>query len=370
MRRLPITLLSLALLGSPLLAQSTVVIPTGGGYDTTEGGSNTYGVSRYTPCRGQYIYAQKLMPAGPVTIKSIAARPDGSYTYTGGHTYEIEVFMSNNDTDPASGYSRIYASNRGADFALVMAKKKITFPAMPGLKPSPFSVAFPLDTPFPYKGKAFLVEFTTHDTPYAYYSYYLDAVSTTSPTVTGSGSLSYVGTGCPTDFYLYASGYYTGQLFYTYGYTRIANQTTPVLIGFGVSDTVWGAYTLPIDLTKYGAPGCTVFNDHAAYVLATPDPTSTSGYFYSIWGGIPINPALVASTLFGQAFTLDATYNILGLRASRGFKATIGDGVFNNATDCLHLYSYGSAAGSFFGLPTETASRYSTGRALVLELTY
>jgi hypothetical protein len=89
------------------------------------------------------------------------------------------------------------------------------------------------------------------------------------------------------------------------------------IVWLGASRTAWGPVPLPLDLTMVGMPGCSL--------LASPDvllPVPPNGRLLL---AIPSQRTLLGGAFFNQAFVLDPPVNALGLTASNGVAATIGE---------------------------------------------
>ena len=371
------TLFASLLLAGALGAQSTVVVPAG--FANKEGGSDHWIVGRYENCHSQQIYAKSVMPATPITIKSFKMRRDGNRTTAyEAHKYNIEVFMSNRALDPPGGCGMGWAQNRGPDFAQVMNKKAITWPAdpQPTTPPAPFTILFPLDKPFPYKGKAFLVEFksdfaTTPPKKYYYY-WYTDAESYPStgwkPYV--AGTKVNIGTSCrppgatsdPANYGFYP---YPGSPFWKYSYWRISKAGIPAILFVGSTDKKWGSINLPFDLAPLGAKGCNLYID---MVLAYASKTDAGGRADFKMGVIPVDPGLTGQVYFIQQFAFDPSFNAMGMVSTYGRKYTVGTG-FTGTAPAFTFYTYKSSATSRYDTNDPFAVFYSA-RANIIEFTY
>jgi hypothetical protein len=277
--------------------------------------------------------------------------------------------MGNSRREPAAGYTMSWAANRGKGAKQVVKRRKVTFPAATGARPEPFSLAFNLDTPFAYQGKALLVEFITRDRPFDYREYWLDAVRSEGFTRPAPGLGFDYGLPCPAGFELlnHRRGRQLGGLFYNQGYTNIPGRKVPVIDVIGVSLSRFGSLRLPLRLDFLGAPGCMLYTDIVAARTAWSDKATSTGYTVSAWGQVPPVPALVGSSLFSQWLALDPSYNAAGLAASAAWWTTIGAGAFQGACDCLHLVAYGRRGEHTFS-GDEGAALYALGRAPVVRI--
>ena len=100
----------------------------------------------------------------------------------------------------------------------------------------------------------------------------------------------------------------------------VAPRSTPAVLYFGSSNTLWNGVPLPVDLAFLNAPGCFVrTNSQIAMALST---SIFGGASVSV--GIPINTSLLATTLYSQFVIYDPRANGLGLTTTRGMVTTFG----------------------------------------------
>ncbi len=357
---LAVASLFLAALARPGTGQSGVVIPAG--FAGREGSSSSYVPAGRAPSRSQFLYARRVLPGGTWKVKEIRLRRDGTdRALFAGHDFPTAIWMSNLERDPAAGYSGIFAENRGKDFSLVMKEKNVHYPAAakPSKAPAPFSVAFVLDMPFPYAGKALLFEFAVSPGRGSSKRWYPDAQSYPWKGAPTGGIRTYSGKGCPANFYNYGVKPSVGLGLYHYGYSRAAGKALPALDVVGRSRTRAGALSLPFDLGPLGAPGCSLY---LSPDLVRTGRTSPAGYVRFDWGYVPNDPALEGGTYYEQQFVLDPSFNALGLRASRLAACTVGRGM-EEIVDCLAVVGYGSA----FTLKSPAATKVEA-KGLILEL--
>jgi len=93
----------------------------------------------------------------------------------------------------------------------------------------------------------------------------------------------------------------------------------PVLASLGLSKANWGAITLPLDLTVFGASGCRLYTGLDVVVVA---PTTNGTATLAV--PIPAMPALAGAKLFDQFLILDTSANSLGIAFSGLAEAQIG----------------------------------------------
>ena len=99
-----------------------------------------------------------------------------------------------------------------------------------------------------------------------------------------------------------------------------ARKSSPVLFVFGASSARWGPFELPLDLTPFGASGCSVL---AALDFLTARSTSASGAA-TIKLPIPRANTLVGIPFYNQWLVPDPGQNKFGIVVSNGGKAIIG----------------------------------------------
>lgn len=104
---------------------------------------------------------------------------------------------------------------------------------------------------------------------------------------------------------------------------RISNLSTSgfrVPFGLlGASKTTWSGFTLPLDLTGVGMPGCTLYTGGEVVVQLQASAGSAT------WGiAIPFDPALVGAKAFQQIVVIDPGANALGFVTSNATELTIG----------------------------------------------
>lgn len=108
----------------------------------------------------------------------------------------------------------------------------------------------------------------------------------------------------------------------TYSIT-LANATPsqPAALGFGLSTTNWLSLTLPLSLTPWNAPGCTLYID-LPFLSST---TTSSAGSAAIPIAVPNNSGLIGQFTLHQWVVLDTAANGLGLVLSDAAKATVGN---------------------------------------------
>lgn len=123
----------------------------------------------------------------------------------------------------------------------------------------------------------------------------------------------------------FATGTYNGQpLLLASSPPRIGSPltlTTSWIPAPGIGANFIGGLPAGIDLTPFGAPGCSAYVDLAGVALTTV-LVGTTPQAFSI--PIPSDPIFVGFTLFSQSLGLDATYGTFGFVTSNGVTLNFG----------------------------------------------
>ena len=93
-------------------------------------------------------------------------------------------------------------------------------------------------------------------------------------------------------------------------------------LNLGLSNTNWGGFALPFSTYRFGAPGCTVYNDA---VVALGARVNDNG-FAKIVIPVPNDLNLVGFTFYSQWLMLAPGANTLGVLLSDGMEIQIGSG--------------------------------------------
>lgn len=91
------------------------------------------------------------------------------------------------------------------------------------------------------------------------------------------------------------------------------------LVGTGLSDSMSGPWTLPLDLTMFGLTGCMLYADPLVTVFVVGAGTTATSTL-----AIPNDPTLQGLRLFTQGFSLDPPANAAGLTVSNAGRLQIG----------------------------------------------
>ena len=94
---------------------------------------------------------------------------------------------------------------------------------------------------------------------------------------------------------------------------------SPAFLYLGLSDKVWNALPLPLDLGTIGAVGCRLYVQALALL-----PLANIGGRASMTVPVPNDPRLIGVRFFQQAWSLDPAANAAGLVVSNGGSARVG----------------------------------------------
>ncbi len=344
------------------LAQTSIVVPHG--LRAGEGNSYVYAPGGRAASRTQFIYAKEAINRVGFRIRALRIRRDGAYHRNFGLvSYEMQVGISNNENDPAWGYSAIYKENRGKDFVFAMRRRKVVFPpaGKPKTPPAPFTVVFPFDRPFDYKGKALLLEFVALGEKYTSRFWYPDAQKYDWKGYPQGGSKRYFGNACPRNYYTYGFKPYLGMPYINYGYSRVSHEALGIDI-LGTNTKNYQSWKLPFDIGRFGAPGCTLYVAPIMFKFAFTRMESHTGYVKFNWGYIPNDISLLGAKFYEQQFVLDYSFNAFGLRASAAAECMVGKGPSGHVKG-LMVVGYGAD----FSLESEAGLKVEP-KALVIEL--
>lgn len=100
--------------------------------------------------------------------------------------------------------------------------------------------------------------------------------------------------------------------------TNAPTTSSVAVMSLGVSKAFLGPFPLPLNLTTFGMPGCTLYNSYD--LLWVYGMTNGAGVFSM---PLPNNPKLLGKSLFVQAMVLASKSNAAGLLASNGGEMTI-----------------------------------------------
>lgn len=308
-------LTAVALLGS-LSAQSPLPLP--GSHATLEGSSSTnVPFGRSVPTRVQYVYDGSLF-AGPVTITEVAFRLDGA-TGAAAKLVDCEMSMS---TSPLSlpNLAVDFASNRGANATVVLARQLLTLPAQASAAvPNAFLPPIPLTTPFSYDPAQgpLVLEIVVFGQPPGTYS--LDVTYVCTSPIVEFGSAGCLGSnGQAVRVESVTTQVMWGRPWILRTHDAPAN--TISLLALGTTDAgIWEGYLLPYEMGPIGAPGCHLLVEALA-IFPTMSGSDGSATFPL---SIPNMPSLQGVWIYFQGGALDLQANPLGMVTSRAQRAQV-----------------------------------------------
>ena len=311
MMRSSLATAAVALLAPLAFAQTTTVFPT----DWTSVAGNSY--ETYYPLaagisRTQIVYDRRDLPiTNNHQITQVGFRQDDSTASTG-KSIQLAIYMGGTSFD-ASTLTSNYANNyNGTARTLVFGPAIVALPNFTA-STSLQQLWIQLATPFTYhSNENLLVEYvvTANNNANLAFPYYTDAGTFLSPTVSS-------GTGCQTSAGLVPSltvsnqSYLGGSL--SYSLSR-APASSLVWLNMDVVPTP------PIDVTAFGAPGCTLYV-LPQIALAAQGNTGGAAYFNF---QLPANPALFHASLYAQCAIFDLFANNLGFAFSNSTQITLG----------------------------------------------
>jgi hypothetical protein len=389
-------LLSIALLSTALVAQTSNTLPSG--WDSLEG-VDAYGTSpansyfwsnfdlgtsspaTYNPAKTLYLYDSTLFPWNPMTgttINKISFRRDGVLTNAGtAHSKECVVIMSTSSNHPAQANFNLYDGNHGSNRTVVFGKigtpKSVTFPAnkKPTSGTAPFDVSITLDKPFKVPGgaKTFCVEIRTYKVTGAAKGgwWRCDSVRWDGKGYSG-GSFALINTDhCVTN----PSIFYTSRAFTTgsnFGHIWRPSQSPGGKLVFTLlGDKLTTPIAFPGALTK-----CKLYLDPSSPWAIRTDVSETSGAYavYIDWGTVPNNAAWVGLKLNHQSLFVDSKYpDSVGM--TRAGTSTLGSGYDPKLVKASAIYSYGASTARYTAAADpdkEPHGRFFYRRAAIIKI--
>ncbi|MBL8736135.1 MAG: hypothetical protein JNL12_06885 [Planctomycetes bacterium] len=309
-------LLTVAVLVGSLFAQTPLPVP--GSHAALEGSSSTnVPFGRSVPTRVQYVYDGSLF-AGPVTITEVAFRLDGA-SGAAAKLVDCEMSMS---TSPLSllQLSVDFASNRGANATVVLARQLLTLPAQASAAvPNAFLPPIPLTTPFSYDPAQgpLVLEVVVFGQPPGTYSLDVTYVCT-SPMVEFGSSACIGSTGSAVRVESVTTQVMWGRPWILR--TLDAPPNSVALLAFGTTETgIWDGFLLPYEMSPIGAAGCHLLIDAPAILSTLSDSGGTATFPLAL----PSVPALQGLWIYYQGGALDLLANPLGLVTSRAHRAQV-----------------------------------------------
>ncbi len=297
---------------APLAAQQTAVFPSdhasNAGFSSERNLPLAAGISRT-----QMIFQKWDLGITPGRrITEVGFRQDETRTSTG-VALQLEIWMGGNDMD-IDEVSGTFDSNfrNGTPSVKVFGPSIVRLPDLTGTNGTQDDFFITLDTPYTVQDENLVVEYRVLANANANqaFNYYLDrADHRTTVTEFGQGCQSSAGT--TPSLSAFDSAYLGGDVF-----LQLRSAPGNSLVWFNLSVRNQS----PIDLTPFGAPGCTalVFPDNAAPRTGSPSGTASLNF------PLPEEPAFLRQHLYAQVLVFDLFANNLGFVASNGVDLELG----------------------------------------------
>ncbi len=329
-----------------LPAQSSLVVPPWRASSEGNGaGIMPFGYSRV---RLTQVVSRTLLRGlgSRASIKELDYRADGGIgnTMTRKPSPSWTIRMANLASYPVAPTPR-FPSLSG--LTTVFKPKRVNWPSLPhpSRAPAPWSIRFPLDTPFTYTGKSLLVDHYAYDT--ATGRLYIYACDWEIPSAAGGGTVTPFGAGCPGGSNR-ATGYAPnpggGELaLFLHG----APPGKTALACLGTAARTWGGIPLPFALSSLGLPGCFLYTE---IVTALPLKVTRSG-LAELFLPVPGAPELLGGRLLGQFLVYpDPRVNpALPLTTSEGVDIRLGSNLGARAPATFVIQAAQTQARSKYG---------------------
>ncbi len=339
----------------PVAAQPSPVVLPDKSLAAKAGDRNNNIPFSWYPTRYQQIFDNKDV-GKPNLFRVLQLRPNKSFAKPsfGGKMVLLEVKLGNTTVNWSSPSTSFAVNNPSP--TTVLAKRWVLMPNFRAFNPTDWQVTIPFDKPWAWSGKNNLcVEVVNwgNSNGNKIFTYPLDAVGSASgvartcrifatgnPTaLTGSVGMKYglimrfsflpgayladYGKACPGSSG--QSPLLTGKEAPRIGRTftlglKNGPALAPALYSLGRNMTKWGPFTLPLDLTKFGAKGC-YLNAEILFLYATK--TTFSGEAAGVFT-LPNSTYLLGASLYFQWILVDQKANGLGLITSQAGKVFIG----------------------------------------------
>lgn len=321
------------------------------GFDTLEGNSQHWPgwdilqsssgrAPFYLPARSDYSYDASVFPWDATkarTIVELRVRQDtsvlsGRFQAFTAHKKEVALWMSVDGFKPKQ--PRFFwgaDSTHGRNKVNVVKKRQIDFAASSrATQPTRFDTVFKFDSPYavPAGAKRLTIQYNAYTTDKfsPRMAWRPDAQAVTSPF--SSGSLTALGTGCPTDWNV--SNYVSWSC---------GEFTTVIDTGMqGVPVIGWVGLQLPKPIPL--APGCHLYVSPIEFAVRITESTGTRGRALFWWGLLPVLPVGVAFS-YQFAVVRDGHPVVGTLGLTRGATYTFGQG-WTGPVRFSSVYGYGA----------------------------
>lgn len=308
--------LGIAISVGAALSQDAVVIPNS---HVAEDGSTSTNIpfGRSTAMRTQMIYDARLFSSAGV-IEEVAFRLDGGQTATSKNV-ELEMRMSTLggsilETDQE------FASNRGADEAVVFDRKTVSLPAHDQAQiPNPFQLRFALDHDFAYDPAdgSLVLEVIVHSQEPGAYTLDTTYVCISPQELVGPPACQ-GSEGKTLKVESATSQVMWGRALVLRVLDARLGTLTGLVLGTRGSGS-WQGWELPQDLAILGAPGC--FASIAIEALASKISAGDGSASYVF--ALPSDPSLQGLWIYFQASAVDLAANPLGVVTSQAARIQV-----------------------------------------------
>jgi len=321
--------------GTGIARNLSVVLPAG--YDKKFGnGADSTSVFGYANHHFQQIFDPKQV-SKPFGIVGVAFRQDDQgKSKTNPWWVELEIDLGYSSNTPAT-MSRSFAANITGTPTRVLQRRRVSLPAWSGRNTNPanFGVRTPFDRQFNYlpkAGQTLLFDSRRTAGPHLDLQkgefFFVDGVADSSLPVSSLYGLQLNrGSGVVMGFLTPQTGVApqlsSSGLPAVGGEFRLqirqARAQTGAIAILGTSDKKWLSLTLPLDLTPFGAKGCSLLT---AFELASAVNIDAFGEA-DLAFPVPDQPALLSAVLFHQVLVVDPA-NALGLVGTNGLRTQLG----------------------------------------------
>ncbi|MFO1055222.1 MAG: hypothetical protein U1F36_23635 [Planctomycetota bacterium] len=330
--RIALTPILFALLAPLAVAQTTTVFPTEWTNTAGDSYSNRLPLSNGIS-RTQFLYESQFLPiTNNHQITDVGFRQDNNTASTG-KSIQLSIYMGSSTFNYSNVTSTFDSNYNGATArTLVFGPAIVALPSFTsGQTLAPVTIH--LTTPYTFhSNENLLVEYvvTANNNANLAFDYYLDAGGYLSTATS-------IGTGCQS-----SAGQVpllSGQPLYIGGYLSYSLSRAPgsslIWLNMGFTPIT------PIDVTPFGAPGCTLYVNPFIAVPATGSSGGSASFSFLT----PTQRNLVGASIYGQCLIYDLFANNLGFVMSN--EVRVDSGAYPWATQ---IYATGNASATTGGI--------------------
>lgn len=339
MSKLRIILCVLLIASASAVAQKTQTVPARGIHDTVGLGLAMIAPNKkFLPTRQQCLYAMQDLPASPILIREVAFQPVPN------QSHDIDAALVTFTLDMSVGpvlpskRSLTFAANHGQIRTRVFAGK-IQLPIVKYSEKRDWRFRIPLSKAFVADGKlgpSLVLDFSTTSV--------VTQMNGCWPLIQGrqdigAGKFQGVGYNCHFQKFsllwqTFPGALYVGSKTDFRTATLLANQSGFLSLGDAGWGSKWGPLSMPIDLTPFGAPGCTW---DVRPLVSFPLIVDGSGLGIATGIQIPNDPRLSNLNLYTQGAYTYPGANALGLLFLPSLAWRLGSG---EDPECTAIASY------------------------------